>query len=238
MSSDLSAATAKLSVSDAPAASDPSPSTAAPSDPSTSSSTPAAGDADEAQQSHPLEHTWTFHFNPPNKPSASGEWSSNVKEVSSFATVEDFWRLYNALKPPSQLQTGSNYHLFKQGIQPEWEDPANRRGGKWTIVFPRRGGDAVAVKTADDAWLYTQLAMIGEQFGADSDEICGAVIAPRNKETRLALWTRTGDDEDTVRRIGSFFKKNLSHEAIISYQLHDESIKKQTSYRVDAAFRV
>lgn len=26
-----------------------------------------------------------------------------------------------------------DYHLFKTDIKPMWEDPANRKGGKWMI---------------------------------------------------------------------------------------------------------
>jgi translation initiation factor 4E len=145
---------------------------------------------------------------------------------------------FRAASSPSQLLTGSNYHMFKKGISPEWEDDANKRGGKWTIALQRRGGDPAAAKQADDAWLHTLLALIGEQFGPDSDEICGVVIGPRAKETRLALWTKSGDDESMCKRIGAFFKANIGHEAFISYQLHDESIKKQTSYRNEAVYKV
>lgn len=26
-------------------------------------------------------------------------------------------------------------HLFKKGIKPMWEDPANKKGGKWVYYF-------------------------------------------------------------------------------------------------------
>lgn len=90
----------------------------------------SAGQIDDLDQVHPLQHQWTFFYNPPQKPAANGEWSSNVKPVTDFSSVEDFWRLFNALKSPSQLTVGSNYHMFKKGIQPEWEDNENKRGGK------------------------------------------------------------------------------------------------------------
>lgn len=216
---DLVDSTAELSVSDDAAGSSPTT-------------------VEDLDQLHPLQNKWTFFFNPPQKPAPGAEWTSNVKPVTEFSTVEDFWRLFNVLKSPSQLSIGSNYHMFKSGIQPEWEDEQNRRGGKWTIAIQRRGGDPGAAKQADDAWLHTLLALIGEQFGQDSDEICGVVIGPRAKETRLALWTKNGDDEVTCKRIGAFFKANIRHDAIIHYQLHDESIKKQTSYRNEQVYKV
>jgi len=221
---EISNATAALKIDDAAAAS-----TAA----AESVDGAAAADAgvdEDPEQRHPLEHRWTLSYNPLNRAAADGSWTSNVKAVSTFSTVEDFWCLINALKAPSQLTIGANYHVFKEGIQPEWEDPQNRMGGAWTVTFQRKGGDPAAARLADEAWQYSLLALIGEQFGADSDEICGLVIAHRNKETRLSLWTRNGSDEDAQKRVGQFFKRNIGYEATITYKLHDESIKKGTSY--------
>jgi translation initiation factor 4E len=31
----------------------------------------------------------------------------------------------NNLRLPSQLHKNANYHMFKNGIKPMWEDPAN-----------------------------------------------------------------------------------------------------------------
>jgi len=42
--------------------------------------------------------------------------------------VEDFWCLINALKAPSQLSMGANYHVFKEGIQPEVREQRRNEG--------------------------------------------------------------------------------------------------------------
>jgi translation initiation factor 4E len=233
--SELNNAAAALTLADNAAAPAPAPA-AAGGDDASAAAAPAA--SDEPLVKHPLEHRWTYFYNPPTKAAADGSWSSNVKSVSTFDTVEDFWSLFNALKSPSQLTIGSNYHLFKEGIQPEWEDPQNRKGGKWTVAFQRRGGDAGAARISDDAWQNALLALIGEQFGADSDEICGVVVGPRGKETRIALWTRTGEDEDVQKRIGNFFKREvLGCDVAITYQLHDESMKKGSSHRSEIMYK-
>lgn len=41
------------------------------------------------------------------------EWSSQQKEVASFSTVEDFWRVYNNILPVRELEANCNYHYFK-----------------------------------------------------------------------------------------------------------------------------
>lgn len=180
--------------------------------------------------SYPLQYVWTMWFNPPNRPDpkSSTPWQSNVKKIISFGTVVDFWRLFNNLMSPSKLQIGSNYHMFKEGILPEWEEDANKNGGKWVINFTKRSEHEL--KDLDDAWMWTVLALIGEYF-EDSEEICGVVISPRRKENRLALWTRDARNEAAVKRIGQTFKKNVNAQTTIGYQVHADCLKHGTSFR-------
>ncbi len=57
--------------------------------------------------------------------------------------------LYNNIKPPSWLPAGTDFHLFKAGIEPKWEDPQCEHGGKWTILVPKG-----AKQTIDKYWLH------------------------------------------------------------------------------------
>lgn len=42
--------------------------------------------------------------------------------------------------------------------------------------------------------LFQLLAMIGEQFD-HADEICGAVVNVRNKQEKIAIWTKNATNE-------------------------------------------
>ena len=73
---------------------------------------------------------------PAPAPANSGEattYQSSIKQVQSFGTVEHFWRVYDHLVKPGALTTTTDYHIFKDGITPTWEDPSNSRGGKWIV---------------------------------------------------------------------------------------------------------
>jgi hypothetical protein len=59
-----------------------------------------------------------------------------------------FLSLYNNIKAPSQLQPSATYYLFKDGIQPKWEDPKNANGGCWTATLPRAANPGQLL----DAW--------------------------------------------------------------------------------------
>lgn len=100
--------------------------------------------------------------------------------IASCDTVEDFWTVYRHLKYPSALNPVSDYHLFKKGIRPIWEDDENRKGGKW-IVRLKKG-------VADRYWENLMLALIGDQFGEAGEEICGAVLSVRNGEDIISIW--------------------------------------------------
>ncbi|KOB73653.1 Eukaryotic initiation factor 4E-1 [Operophtera brumata] len=80
---------------------------------------------------HPLENTWDFWlFTNENK----NNWSDNLKNLTTFETVEDYWCLYHHMKLPSALSSGQEYSIFKKGINPMWEDEANKSGGRLIMV--------------------------------------------------------------------------------------------------------
>merc|ERR1712179_890116 len=45
--------------------------------------------------------------------------------------------LYNHIQLSSRLQMGCDYNLFKDGVQPMWEDSENKNGGKWLLQLTK-----------------------------------------------------------------------------------------------------
>ena len=97
----------------------------------------------------PLEHTWVFWYDDklPYEMTLSN-YEDSVKSLGKFASVqvwlfihlkisiyEDFWRYWNNLEKTPQFPDGTSLKLFKEGIKPMWEDPANENGGKWVRNF-------------------------------------------------------------------------------------------------------
>ncbi|KAJ7538133.1 hypothetical protein O6H91_11G035500 [Diphasiastrum complanatum] len=171
-------------------------------------------DASESK-THPLENAWTLWFDKPDPKSRGSAWGSTMRRVYTFSTVEDFWRLYNNVMQPSLLSAGANFHLFKSGIEPKWEDPQCASGGKWTASIPR-GSKTIL----DTFWLHTLLAMIGEQF-EEGDEICGAVVSVRARQDKIALWTRTASNEAAQIGIGKQWKDVLEYQEQMGYMFHN-----------------
>ena len=47
-------------------------------------------------------------------------------------------RLYDQIFKPSKLLANADFHLFKAGIEPKWDDPECSAGGKWSITSNRK----------------------------------------------------------------------------------------------------
>ncbi|XP_040539008.1 eukaryotic translation initiation factor 4E type 1B isoform X7 [Gallus gallus] len=89
----------------------------------------------ESLGKHPLHNRWALWFFKNDK---SKMWQANLRLVTKFSTVEDFWALYTHIQLASKLTSGCDYSLFKDGIEPMWEDNQNKRGGRWLITLAKQ----------------------------------------------------------------------------------------------------
>jgi len=135
-------------------------------------------------------------------PPESTEYEAGLTVIGEFDTVEEFCRYFNWLKPPSKLEKNSNYHIFKSGIKPMWEDPANANGGKWVLTMKNNPA------LLDRCWNWLAMALVGEEL-EEGDEICGAVVSLRTKVDRIQVWTRSKDDVEKLNGIGKRLVKLL-----------------------------
>ncbi|CAG2179566.1 unnamed protein product, partial [Oppiella nova] len=159
-----------------------------------------SGESQEVIPKHPLQNQWQlWYFRPGARGSA---WEDNLLDVTHFDTVEDFWALYNHIELASHLNAGSDYSIFKQGIRPMWEDDRNKAGGRWLFTFGKRGpGNREGGREIDKTWLEVLLCLIGEAFGDDSDQICGAVINIRGKMDKISVWTNDYQNKGSILNI-------------------------------------
>ncbi|XP_065072245.1 eukaryotic translation initiation factor 4E-1A-like [Rhopilema esculentum] len=173
---------------------------------------------------HPLQNSWSLWFYRSDK---SKSWAENLRKVITFNTVEDFWGVYNHVLLASKLQSGCDYSVFKEGIEPMWEDERNRLGGRWLINVNKGNRNA----ELDRLWLELLLILVGEAFGDDHDSVTGAVVQKRNKGDKIGLWTCKSDEQDSILRIGKFVKERLSltGKNSIGYQSHLDTAGKTGS---------
>jgi len=151
----------------------------------------------KAPFAHPKAATATEDGGTPflSAPPETEDYEAGLTVIGEFNTVESFCRYFNWLKPPSKLDRNSNYHIFKSGIKPMWEDPANSNGGKWVLTMKNNPA------LLDRCWTWLAMALVGEEL-EEGDEICGAVVSLRSKVDRIQVWTRSKDEVERLNGIG------------------------------------
>lgn len=173
---------------------------------------------------HRLQYAYSLWFSKRTPGTKTMSYDQNLKRVATFASVEQFWAYYTHLVRPSELSGHSDFHLFKDGIKPMWEDSANKAGGKW-IVRLKKG-------LASRCWENLILAMLGEQFMV-GEEICGAVISIRFQEDIISIWNKMASDASTTSRIRDTLRRvlNLPPNTIMEYKTHTDSLRDNSSFR-------
>ncbi|CAG8599935.1 2429_t:CDS:2 [Diversispora eburnea] len=179
---------------------------------------------------HPLHFTWVFWFMHRIPGSKILNYESSMKKIAAFSSIEDFWAVYSHLRRPHELPNISDYHLFKQGVRPVWEDDTNINGGKW-IVRLKKG-------LASRYWESLVMAVIGDQFDVGT-EICGAVLSIRSSEDILSLWNQSAHEGRINLKIRDTMKRvlNLPSETIMEYKTHNDALKDNSSFRNTDVFR-
>ncbi|KAL9893975.1 eukaryotic translation initiation factor 4E type 2 isoform X2 [Glossina fuscipes] len=166
---------------------------------------------------HRLQYTYWLWFSRKGTHRAT-DYSKSLRVVGRCASVQQWWSLYSHLKRPTALHPYRDLSLFKQGIKPMWEDPANSKGGQWVIRLRKN--------QIDRAWENVCMAMLGEQFLV-GDEICGVVLTTRSPECSLSVWNRTATDHASTTRIRDTLRRilNIPVSVPMEYKIHCDSLK-------------
>jgi len=182
-----------------------------------------------------LEHRWIWWYDDsPPKGSTCEEFESRLKRLGSFNTVQNFWRFFNVLKDITQLPDHSNLSLFKEGVKPLYEDNANTRGGKWVWRCN-------SIEETQDMWFNLILAVIGGQFEEYNSDLCGVVLAIRNRTNSFRIWNSNSDDihiekmKEKIRTVLALDRKIKleyhNHAKTLEYKLPEKKKKKENFYK-------
>ncbi|KAF2727851.1 IF4E-domain-containing protein [Polyplosphaeria fusca] len=167
----------------------------------------------------PLKFTWVIWYRPPTP--KNSDYEKSTRPLCHMSTAQEFWRVFVHLNRPSKLPTVSDYHFFKEGIRPVWEDDENKRGGKW-IMRLKKG-------VADRYWEELLMSLIGDQFAEAAEEVCGFVLSVRSGEDVFSIWTKNDGGRnikirETVKRV-----LNLPADTNIVWRSHDDSIAQRSA---------
>ena len=140
----------------------------------------------DVRKQTPLRHRWVLWYTHKSTSRNQHEnYAEKIRPVATFGTIEEFWRVYAHVIRPSKMAIATDYHLFKEGITPLWEDVKNKEGGKFMLRIKKT--------CTNRLWEMLLLNVIGEQLGPCGDNINGIVVSLRFQEDIIAMWSRSGD---------------------------------------------
>ncbi len=172
----------------------------------------------------PLENTWCIYH---HEKSSNLEYEKGTNFICKFDNVHSFFNCFNYVPLPSKLfyqdYIGKPYYIdlnkkkeiasismFKEGIEPKWEDLKNINGGEIALrKFIKRGNSPI--QYLDHLWSELSMACIGSVF-ENSNTITGirvvdSSIPNLNKPLyRIELWI---DDIQYMDAIEKEFRKIL-----------------------------
>lgn len=109
------------------------------------------------------------------------EFLEKIIKIADVSNINEFWEVFQHLKKPNQCPVGSDYHIFKKGIVPMWEDKSNKDGGKLSVLL---------------TWKYANVIWEEVTFNFAKgllpyyDYINGIVISVRPKFLALSFWIK------------------------------------------------
>lgn len=206
-------------------------------------------------KNHPNHHgnSTNNNINTPSEqqpiPAATSNYEHNIHPIATFYTIDQFWAIYGHLRRVHTFQSNVDYHLFREGIKPVWEDSANLRGGKWMVRL-RKG-------LATRLWEHLILGLLGRSFEQDPDTlgqengdvsakpssnaiVCGVVLSVRYQEDILSVWTSDSHDEEGKQRVKFVVQRILClpPAMTIEYKAHDLSLRDRSSFRNTDKFKI
>lgn len=181
---------------------------------------PLADEVAAMKNSDPkLEYIWAIweqHKQP--KHSKNVEYADCTRKTCTFSTATEFWACWNHLPQPSVLldqrrfvrENGGSTSIvdclmvFREGIQPEWEDPQNTNGGHFQLTLK----PSLPPGQIDELWNNVVMGVISGVI-EPTDMITGVRLldkldAKTKQHIRIELWFNDLDERKTYDLRGSF----------------------------------
>ena len=110
------------------------------------------------------------------------EFFSKIIKISDASNINEFWEIYQHMKKPSECPVGTDFHVFKKGIIPMWEDNMNKDGGKLSVLLTYKYSNLIWEEVTFDF-----CKGILPYYGY----INGIVISMRQSFVVLSFWIKT-----------------------------------------------
>ncbi|KAI9307538.1 translation initiation factor eIF 4e-like domain-containing protein [Cunninghamella echinulata] len=147
-------------------------------------------------------------------------YRSTMDKLFACQTIWQFsarWRHYKEVyqQRPSQMSVNQNLYCFHQGVEPMWEDPVNKEGGRLTLCPGKN--------ILDECFDWLLCSFVGGSL--ISYGMVGIVLSKRARADRIELWLDASAHSDILSNLRTKLIELLPpsvHDIIISskYKKH------------------
>lgn len=158
------------------------------------------------------------------------------KTTKNIGSVEQLWMGLSTIKKTYELPIGTEFLIFKSGINPVWEDPINAKGGRWVFRFNRRSNNNEPTESGlkirqrtSLIWERLVLKTITGSIIPDANyseeiqdlllnDISGLVLSVRKDEDIISIWNSNlnfNKKKDESKKLTSFQARRVICDSIL-----------------------
>ena len=153
----------------------------------------------EENSNNKLSNKFSFWFFISKEALKNNKYESKNKKIGEFETIEDFWKIYQHIKKPDNCQEGIQLKIFKDNIEPKWDDDLNKNGGKMTLLCNKEYTSII--------WEEIILNIIGNIFPKSVlENINGIVFISKEKYNIIQIWFKEYN-ENYCKELEQCFRK-------------------------------
>ena len=140
----------------------------------------------------------------------ASEYESSLKKVAKIDSLTTFWKIYQHIKPPTQLPINCELFFFKEGIKPVWENRHNRGGGKFVL--------RVKKEKSNEVWE----GILVNTIIWENETVCGIVLNIKKKEMVISIWTKELEYHSDKEAIKNWMRETIGipKNVYIEYKEH------------------
>jgi len=152
----------------------------------------------------------------------------NAGECNDYESFRSIWRglCDGHAEPPAK----TNVRVFRSGVKPLWEDPANVEGGKFVVCIGAKDG-------GPEKFLATVAALMASDL-SESTSLTGAVLSSRKWGHTISLWHSSAQPNDHSASTIESELRALVDEVNVSFHSHRKSINLNKADKDELATRV
>ncbi|KAI4838940.1 eukaryotic translation initiation factor 4E [Plasmodium brasilianum] len=173
-----------------------------------------------------LQYTWVIWEQvSDNKIKQSNNYKDYTRPLAKFNSVQKFWQLWNRLPQPSDLLTQrcmkrlsddgelrivDALMIFRDNIQPMWEDPANCGGGHFEYkILPKD----FPYSQIDEFWNNLVLAIVGCSLKyynlITGIRLVDKLSVSRFGHIRIEIWYTTITEDTTLSNLRKDLEEHM-----------------------------